>query len=76
VGSEPVYDEATKVDAENGEVVLRGPDGVAVSMTPKAAQETAHRLRTGADKAAAQDVTDSTEEPEVPAPFHKPNEIE
>jgi len=30
-----VYDEATKVTAKNGEVILDGPDGVDVKLTPK-----------------------------------------
>jgi hypothetical protein len=43
-----IYDEATEVDAEEGVVVLDGPDGVAVLMTPQAALETSERLLLGA----------------------------
>jgi len=39
-----VHDEASKVDADRGEVVVDGPDGVAVSLTPDAAIETSNRL--------------------------------
>src|SRR5205085_1107354 len=39
-----LHDEPSKVDAEEGEVIVDGPDGVAVSLTPEAAIETSHRL--------------------------------
>ena len=51
-----VYDEATKVNAEDGKVVLDGPDGVAVLMTPDAALETSDRLLAGASQAMGQQV--------------------
>lgn len=51
-----IYDEATEVDAEGGAVVLDGPDGVAVLMTPEAAMETSDRLLFGAAKAQGQKV--------------------
>lgn len=38
------YDEPSDVVAEQGEVLVEGPDGVAVSMTPAAALETSDRL--------------------------------
>jgi hypothetical protein len=40
--------------AERGQVLLDGPDGVAVAMTPEAATETARRLLAAAEEAAAQ----------------------
>ena len=46
-------DEATKVSAKNGEVILDGPDGVDVKLTPEAAQKRP-RLVEGAAKAAGQ----------------------
>lgn len=49
-----IYDEATKVDAEDGNVVLDGPDGVDVSMTPEAAEETSDRLFQAAAEARGQ----------------------
>ena len=39
-----IYDEASSVDADEGEVIVDGPDGVAVSLTPEAAEETGNRL--------------------------------
>ncbi|WP_085810843.1 hypothetical protein [Sphingomonas sp. TZW2008] len=44
-----IYNDATKVDAEQGSVLLDGPGGVAVTITPDAALKTAGRLT---DKAA------------------------
>lgn len=49
-----IYDEPTDVDAEDGNVVLKGPDAVDVRMTPDAAEETSERLNTGAMKARGQ----------------------
>ncbi len=37
--------------AEGGLVILDGPDGVAVTMTPDAAEETARRLLSAAQEA-------------------------
>ncbi len=48
------YDEPSEVSAEEGEVVVDGPDGVAVSLTPDAAAETSQRLLIGAAKAQGQ----------------------
>lgn len=41
--------------AEEGQVMLDGPDGVAVTMTPEAATETANSLLAAAERARAQD---------------------
>lgn len=41
--------------AEYGLVILDGPDGVAVAMTPDAAEETGHRLIAAAIAARQQD---------------------
>lgn len=49
-----LYDEATDVTAKDGEVILDGPDGVDVKITPEAAQETAENLIEGAAMAAGQ----------------------
>ena len=49
-----LFDEATKVTAKDGEVILDGPDGVDVKLTPKAAQETSTRLWDAAAKAKGQ----------------------
>ena len=44
----------SSVNAEDGEVLVDGPDGVAVAMTPDAAEETARRLMKAADEARRQ----------------------
>lgn len=49
-----VYDEATKVSAKDGEVILDGPDSVHVKLTLEAARETSTRLWDGAAKAKGQ----------------------
>jgi hypothetical protein len=48
------HDEPSEVTAEEGEVIVEGPDGVAVSLTPDAAAETSHRLLYGAAQAQGQ----------------------
>lgn len=50
----PAYDQPSRVYAVRGEVVLDGPDGVGLSMTPQAAAETAKRLAAAAEDARAQ----------------------
>ena len=54
MGDNKVYDEATTVSAEGGAVILDGPDGVDLRMTPEAADETAGRMLEGAAEAAGQ----------------------
>ena len=49
-----IYDEPTNVDAQDGTVILKGPDAVDVRMTPRAAEETSERLLEGAMKARGQ----------------------
>lgn len=44
-----------KAVAEGGLVLLDGPDGVAVAMTPEAARATAQELIAAADEAAGQE---------------------
>ena len=51
---EAVYDQASSVDAEDGVVIVSGPDALRVRFTPEAAEETADRLTTGALKARGQ----------------------
>lgn len=48
------YDEASSVTAEDGEVIVEGPGGVAVSLTPDAAEETGRRLIEAATLARTQ----------------------
>jgi hypothetical protein len=49
-----LHDEPSDVSAEKGQVVVDGPDGVAVNMTPEAAVETSHRLLDKGTEAAGQ----------------------
>jgi hypothetical protein len=54
MGGDRVHDEASETDAINGAVLVDGPDGVAVLLTPGAAAETARRLDDAARDAQAQ----------------------
>lgn len=45
------YDTPTNVTPVEGEVVLDGPDGIGLSMTPAAAEESGKRLVKGAAQA-------------------------
>ena len=48
------YDEPSDTTAEQGAVVVKGPDGVDVTLTPEAAEETSDRLLQGAAQATGQ----------------------
>ena len=50
------HDRASDVSAEQGEVLIDGPGGTALSMTPGAALETSNRLLDGAATAHGQQV--------------------
>jgi hypothetical protein len=50
------YTEASKVTAKNGDVLVDGPDGVDVKLSPGAAVETSDRLLANATKAQGQRV--------------------
>jgi hypothetical protein len=50
------YDTPSEVSAEDGGVIVEGPDGVAVSLTPDAALETSQRLLVGGLTAQGQRV--------------------
>jgi hypothetical protein len=54
MGGNQVHDGASDTDAEAGTVIVDGPDGVAVSLTPAAAEETGERLKDSATKAREQ----------------------
>jgi hypothetical protein len=47
------HSEPSDVNAEQGQVIVEGPDGVAVTLTPEAAEETARRLMDAAGQARA-----------------------
>lgn len=63
-----VYDQASEIDAEDGKVVVDGPNGVAVLLTPEAAMETSDRLLFGAAKAQGQRVEEKDKASQGPAP--------
>ncbi|CUS44524.1 MAG: hypothetical protein V4610_21470 [Pseudomonadota bacterium] len=48
------HDVPTTVTAEQGEVMLDGPDGLAVSFTPEAASKSASAIAAAADEAQRQ----------------------
>jgi hypothetical protein len=50
------HETPSNVVAEDGEVIVEGPDGVAFSMTADAAQETSERLLVGAAEARGQEI--------------------
>ena len=52
--SVPSYSTPSEVHAEEGQVLVEGPDGVAVSLTADAADETAQRLVRAAHDARRQ----------------------
>jgi hypothetical protein len=58
--SHKAYDTPVKTTAIDGEVVLDGPDGVAVSMTPDAAEESARRLQAASQVARSQSTQDTS----------------
>lgn len=49
-----IHKKPGQANAENGEVMLDGPDGVAVSMTAEAARQTSKSLSDAADDADRQ----------------------
>ena len=49
-----IFNEPSEIDAEDGAVVVKGPDAVNVRLTPTAAEETSERLLHGAMKARGQ----------------------
>lgn len=54
MGSRKIYDEPGEVTAEEGAVILKGPDDTDVGLTPDAAEETSHRMLEGSMKARGQ----------------------
>ena len=52
--SQPPHDTPTKATAEQGLVMLDGPGGLALSMTPAAADASAKALARAAEEAEAQ----------------------
>jgi hypothetical protein len=54
-----LHDEPSEVDADEGQVLVDGPDGVSVSLTPEAALETSDRLFEGAVRAKGQQASEA-----------------
>ena len=65
---EQIYNEPSKVSAEEGVVIVDGPDGIAVSLTPDAALETGGRLIDGAAEARGQQIIADKRKQESNAP--------
>jgi hypothetical protein len=63
--SKDTYSQPSEVVAEDGKVLVDGPDGVDVALTPDAALETANRLTDEAARAAGQEREKSID--------HRPN---
>lgn len=51
-----LFDKPSEVVADDGKVLVDGPDGVDVALTPDAALETADRLTDQAARAAGQNL--------------------
>jgi len=49
------HSEPSVVNAEQGQVLVEGPDGVAVTLTPDAAEETGRRMINAASEARRQE---------------------
>ncbi len=49
-----LHDTPSEIDAEQGEVIIDGPNGIAFSLTPDAADEVSDRLKRAAAKARGQ----------------------
>ena len=63
-----VHDEPSNVSAEDGVVMVDGPDGVAVAMTPRAASETSDRLLEGSAEAQGQIMQRQAAQPQKDPP--------
>jgi hypothetical protein len=59
-----LFNEPTEVSAKDGEVVLDGPDGVDVKLTPEAATETSDRLLYAAGQAKSQQIVSGKRKPD------------
>jgi hypothetical protein len=57
-----LHNKASDVSSEGGQVMVDGPDGVVVALTPDAAEETARKLLKQARKAGDADGAEAGEE--------------
>lgn len=62
--NDKIYSDASKVEAEAGSVVVDGPDGVDVKLTPEAAAETSDRLLFASGQAKAQQIMSGKRRPD------------
>lgn len=65
--SNTAHDRPSQVAAEEGEVLVDGPGGLAMTMTPEAAEETARRLLDAASEARGQSTARNRARPEAAA---------
>lgn len=49
------HSEPSDVNAEQGSVIVEGPDGLAITLTPDAAEETGRRMLKAASEARGQE---------------------
>jgi hypothetical protein len=60
-----LYDTPSEVTAEDGKVLVDGPDAVDVELTPEAALETSDRLFQGGLKAKGQQIAAERRKPPI-----------
>jgi hypothetical protein len=58
-----IHNDPSKTEAEEGVVLVDGPNGVAVALTPEAAIETSDRLLFAAEQAKAQQIVAGKRKP-------------
>jgi hypothetical protein len=54
MGASETFAQPSEAAAEEGKVIVEGPDGLAYTMTPAAARETAQRMLAAAEEAERQ----------------------
>lgn len=54
MANKKIYEQPSSVTAEDGDVLVKGPDHTDVGLTPDAAEETSNRLLEGSMKARGQ----------------------
>ncbi|MES2057381.1 MAG: hypothetical protein V4564_15715 [Pseudomonadota bacterium] len=69
--SKSPHDTPTEATAEQGEVMLDGPDGLAVSLTPDAARRSAERIARAAREAGNQSRTVEASTGSAPIDRHR-----
>jgi hypothetical protein len=64
---EKTHDQPSEVAAEDGQVIVDGPDGVAVTFSPEAAAETGDRLLFHSARARGQQINEEERRRPKPA---------